>query len=105
MLIRERLINHILEHSVYLMKIHFKYSKLCSALNLIYKHNMAADVSFFETCPFFRSTRDKSNDSGKSQSLPPEVFNLPLALTVVSIPITAFHTYYQRPNQHPLPRL
>jgi hypothetical protein len=57
MLIRERLINHILEHSVYLMKIHFKfkYSKLCSALNLIYKHNMAIDVSFFETRPFFPS--------------------------------------------------
>ncbi|MCI49909.1 hypothetical protein A2U01_0071153, partial [Trifolium medium] len=46
---------------------------------------VSADVSFFETRPFFPSTPKEPNDSGPSQ-FSSEFLTIPIAPTPVSIP-------------------
>ncbi|MCI38989.1 hypothetical protein A2U01_0060218, partial [Trifolium medium] len=71
---------------------------------------VSADVSFFETRPFFPSTLVMPNNSGSSQSFSPEVITMPIAptpvsiLAPVSIPTPAIRTYQQRPRPPPAPQ-
>lgn len=72
------------------------------------RYIVSADVSFFETCPFFPSTPEEPNDNSSSQSFTPEVINLPIAPAPVSVPTPvstdtpALRVYQRRPRPTPV---